>query len=105
MSDEVFVAHRCSINTELSIYHLAKDDIDDVIKLMSVNNPTKISNESLKSGLESHIQETVSHQIKIVKQISSDVLYNPMSEFSFWVIRCGHTSRENTTTVGFAILR
>ncbi|KRF79984.1 cilia- and flagella-associated protein 61 isoform X2 [Drosophila virilis] len=105
MSDEVFVAHRCSINTELSIYHLAKDDIDDVIKLMSVNNQTKFSNESLNSGLDSHIQETVTHQIKIVKQISSDVLYNPMSEFSFWVIRCGHTSRENTTAVGFAILR
>ncbi|XP_064543772.1 cilia- and flagella-associated protein 61 [Drosophila montana] len=105
MSDEVFVAHRCSINTELSIYHLVKDDVEDVIKLLSVTNQSKLSDDSLKSGRESHIQETISHQIKIIKQISSDVLYNPMSEFSFWIIRCGHTSRENTTAVGFAILR
>ncbi|XP_017868844.1 PREDICTED: cilia- and flagella-associated protein 61 [Drosophila arizonae] len=105
VSDDVFVAHRSSIYTELSIFRLVKEDLDDIYSLFTSGSKIKPEPGDRRSFRQSHGRMKKSIQLKIIKQICSDVLYNQMSEFSFWVIRCGHTNRANTTAVGFAILR
>ncbi|EDW02630.1 GH19779 [Drosophila grimshawi] len=93
ISDEIFIAHRCSVSTELCVFPLMKDDIDDVAKMAGESNCYRSS------------AETIGSQCPILMQIISDYLYNQKSEFKCWVIRCGTVGRENTIIVGFVTLR
>lgn len=105
MAEDIFVAHRSSIYTELSVFRLVKEDLDDIYSLFTSGTKIKLEPGDRRSFRQSRGRMKKSIQLKIVKQICFDVLYNQMSEFTFWVIRCGHSSRDNTTAVGFAILR
>lgn len=49
--------------------------------------------------------EATKDLIEIIEDIAVDVLYNEKSEFNLLIIRAGSAGRDNSTTVGFVILR
>lgn len=108
MSDEIFVAHRSSINTELSIYPLEKEDMPELISMFPNYVPHQSSNETI---FTEHTHATQgkylddNQAVQLLQHIAIDVLDNLKPEFNMWIIRCGNLGRENSTTVGFVALR
>ncbi|XP_017837079.1 cilia- and flagella-associated protein 61 isoform X2 [Drosophila busckii] len=101
LTEEVFVAHRSSLYTELNLYPLEMDDVHYVKEFLHMAEEPKEEEEEAPSNVKDK-------QIyRIVNEIIADVMNNQRSEFSFWIIRCGKSAgeREKTTTVGFIVLR
>ncbi|XP_034480067.1 cilia- and flagella-associated protein 61 [Drosophila innubila] len=108
MSDEIFVVHRSSINTELSVYPLEKDDMPDIISMFPNYVAHQSSTETIVTQhihLAPHTTLDDNHAVQLLHHIAMDVLENLKPEFSMWIIRCGNLGRENSTTVGFVVLR
>ncbi|KAM8711238.1 hypothetical protein ACLKA7_000386 [Drosophila subpalustris] len=108
MSDEIFVCHRSSINTELSVYPLQNDDMHDIISMFPNYVPHQSSTETIITQHVHASQHTVlddNMAVQLLQHIAIDVLDNLKPEFSMWIVRCGNLGRENSTTVGFVVLR
>lgn len=104
----MFVAHRTSINTDIDIYPFEKDDLTDMLELLQQR--PRISSfgpsiESMTLEAEMVFDEATKDLIEIIEDIAVDVLYNEKSEFNLLIIRAGSAGRDNSTTVGFVILR
>lgn len=107
VSDEMFVAHRTSINTDIDVYPFVKEDLSEMEELLQQRPRISLigpSMESLSVSSDS-FDESTKHLIDIIKEIAVDVLYNEKSEFDLFIIRAGSVGRENSTAVGFVILR
>lgn len=108
VSDEMFVAHRTSINTDIDIFPFEKDDLNDMLELLQQRPRISLFVPSIESMV---VEEEISYDeatrdlIQIIEEIADDVLYNEKSEFNMFIIRAGCAGRDNSTTVGFVILR
>lgn len=119
ITDEMFLAHRISINTDIEIYPFQKDDMAEIHEFLNPSprasdvvhdhetksRDTKSFQDHEDSSSEDSNKSSTNHIIKIVEDVGYDVLYNEKSEFNFFVIRAGNAGRENSTAVGFILLR
>lgn len=116
ITDEMFLAHRISINTDIEIFPFVKDDLaeireflepppraSDLVQMHDTRETKSIDHDD--SSSEDSLKSTTNHIIKIIEDVAYDVLYNEKSEFNFFIIRAGNVGRENSTTVGFIVLR
>lgn len=116
ITDEMFLAHRISINTDIEIYPFQKDDLDEIREFLEPpprasdlvqmhENPEIKSLDHDDSSSEDSAKSMTNHIIRFIEEVAYDVLYNEKSEFNFFIIRAGNVGRENSTTVGFLVLR
>lgn len=112
----MFLAHRISINTDIEIYPFQKDDLDEIREFLEPpprasdlvqmhENPEIKSLDHDDSSSEDSAKSMTNHIIRFIEEVAYDVLYNEKSEFNFFIIRAGNVGRENSTTVGFLVLR
>lgn len=113
----MFLAHRISINTDVQIYPFEKADLGEIREFLEPplrpsdiayarDNPvTKSFLDHDESSSDDSQKSSSNHILKIIEDVAYDVLYNEKSEFNFFIIRAGNAGRENSTTVGFILLR
>ncbi|XP_062128764.1 cilia- and flagella-associated protein 61 [Drosophila sulfurigaster albostrigata] len=106
MSEEIFVAHRSSVYTDLGVYRLESEDLPDILSMFPHYISHKRSSETLLPDINSNLLAFDEIRVaNLLEQIVEDVLDNELSEFSVWIVRCGNEGRENSTAVGFVVLR
>ncbi|XP_017959932.1 cilia- and flagella-associated protein 61 [Drosophila navojoa] len=110
---EIFITHRSTIFGEISLFPLQNEDIDLIMDMFSdVNKPAHertYSSASVSYAYNSKINTLadIDNEILVIKQIMADVLSNKNSEYNFFTIRCGNSTRpvQENTAVGYVVLR
>ncbi|XP_023037946.1 cilia- and flagella-associated protein 61 [Drosophila willistoni] len=112
--DDLYITHRSTMFGEISLYALEEEDAT-VIRNMILGSAepfqsvTSSDASSCSFSYASKINEyaQVEHEWQIVNEIIKDVLFNKLSEFYFYTIRCGNSTKpaKENTIIGFVILR
>ncbi|KAM8711239.1 hypothetical protein ACLKA7_000387 [Drosophila subpalustris] len=110
--DEIYITHRSTIFGEISLYRLQREDVEIVQEMamrLSLNTGKKSISESSSFSCSSKVNTHVhsDNEMMVIQQLMEDVLYNESSEFDFFTIRCGISSKpaKENTAIGYVILR